>query len=1196
MKINDCKLCSSLEHCHVSGSKIGISSHPDYAFIGEAPGEIEAKEGWPFCGPSGQFLRKALDHINIKDYYLFNVLKCRPPENRDPTMNEIMNCIPFLSKQLDIYHPKTVVALGKIAHESLESLGVPHLQVVHPSYALRKGMTVEEYAFKISTALSSLTKEELPPSEPFISSLHDHTDFSIGDSIRSPAEMIERAKWGNMPVLALTDHGTLAGVYDFEDAALSAGMPYIIGYEAYVDYRPGKSGHMTIWVTSPVGWKNLIAIHNEGIATNHRKVTLNYYSLLNHSEGLILGSACIGGVISKILHEEGEEAAEAKIMEMSEALQEKGSALYLEVMPHIEVSISEEYNQVVLNKFYIKMSKKFGIPAIITIDTHYNKFEEKQFKMSASAMAFHDKSRVSSGETFKGNTYYFMAHKEVRGNLRLMRIEDSDIDTLIKNTEELAKQLAGANFRLPREFATISIGAVDFKEDLYIKYEEFKNRRLEGVSEEIIKAYDARIKMEYDRIKRKGFEWYFKIESKFVEELRTQKIPVGIARGSAGGSLVAYVMGITKLDPIKYDLLFDRFLSEERNDPPDIDIDVATSYRSKAIQILSEILGTDEIAGIMDYTRWKKDGAERDVCWLLDIDIHDYRQGLIQDQQAVDLQNAIIGHIKYRSTHASGFIAYDNLRQNFPLAKISKDKPLPSVEYELSTLGRLGIAKFDVLGLTELDNIYMFDGEEQPILAAMEDAEILDDRGELFIEKISNVKDLLQFAIDYPIGLFQIKTASGNRAMKDINPQNFEELVHVIALNRPGPRDSGMIDLYRRRKGGEPYEPMPSTEKTYGCPIFQEQILMILNKVFGMSLGEADEVRRYISKKKMDKLTSVQNRLSEALQDKGNKEIWDQVMNWANYGFNRAHAVAYASLAMMTIWAKYNLPSTFYAHFMNLEDDPALLREALREAHRLDIQIVRPNLQYPHGKGYEKFSRTFYDGEKIILGLNLIKGLGEKNSTSLAKKLAQKGPAGLTEKRLALVKRAGYWGEPEEPFVSFSLPVEDHQILPWYEYKFGNKISNILDGEDFKEKLIVFEDKDKIMKIEDNSGSYYLRTSRGDGVTKDELKTGILDGHFLKSRNNQIILLERNNKIKLPISHGYRVLYVSAPRQSKKGNYYSIVVLKNPAPEGKVVECVIVGNEENLKHLSSNSIIHGSLSESYFSWDIQRDLQSTTPP
>jgi len=398
-----CQLCTELENCCVMGSKVGPNPNPDYAFIGEAPGEVEAKEGRPFCGPSGQLLRKALSKLNINDYYLLNVLKCRPPGNRDPTTNEIMNCLPILSKQLDKYHPKVIVALGKVAHEALESLGVPHLQVVHPAYALRKDMSIEEYSFQISTALSSQGQEEAPSSEPFISSLHNHTDYSIGDSIRTPAEMIARAKWGNMPVLALTDHGTLAGVYDFEDAALSAGLPYVIGYEAYVNYQTGKSGHMVIWVTSLEGWKNLIAIHNDGIGADFKKTTLHYDSMVKHSKGLIFGSACIGGVISKILQEEGSYAAEEKIISLSDVLNKNGSSLYLEIMPHIEVIVNQEFDQIKLNKFYIEMSKKLGIPAIITIDTHYNKFEEKMLKMSASAMAYHNKDYASSGEAFRGN-------------------------------------------------------------------------------------------------------------------------------------------------------------------------------------------------------------------------------------------------------------------------------------------------------------------------------------------------------------------------------------------------------------------------------------------------------------------------------------------------------------------------------------------------------------------------------------------------------------------------------------------------------------------------------------------------------------------------------------------------------------------------------------------------------------------------
>lgn len=1316
--IRACSVCPQVELCHVAGSIVSLNDDKDpteLIFVGEAPGEVEAEKGIPFCGPSGQFLRESLAIINEGNYTLLNVLKCRPPNNRDPSFVEMKNCYPFLKNQIDVLQPKKIVALGKIADEALKALRIKHVSLNHPAWALRKEMKAEEYSVEISRALYEEKEKEIVLD--LFPAFHNHSHFSVGDSVRSPEEIIDFCKAGEMPVVALTDHGTLAGVYDFEEAATKAEIPHIIGYEAYValkddqgislacSLKPGKdsgwilsishpsfgshdinlknylgdispesaeqlmdtlephlkdiihkfinkskskkfdvirgkefavqwgknnkieSGHMNIWVLSPEGWQNLLYLHNEGARkSTSRKVVISLNSLKEHSKGLIFGSACIGGLLAQQLLHYGEEAAMEWLDDLATALRSQGSTIMLEVMPHPEVRIPpgeghSGLTQAELNRFLIDAGRKLRLNVIATTDSHYNRPEDKEIKMQAMAMAYHDKNIISpNSDYFLGNSYYFMTRSEIIEALSIgeeaIGVRPDEVDNIIHVSYLFASKMASLDFELPKTFSPMNIDpGIDFDFEVWAGWNFLKMTKFDN--EEIIQIYEDRLRLEIDRIKRKGFGWYFKIMKRFSDKLNEKGIPVGPGRGSAGGSLIAYVLGITHIDPIEHNLLFDRFMSEERNDPPDIDLDVATSRRSEAIDILSEILGLHDIANIMDYGRWKKDMASRDVCWLLDEDQYEFEHSGAGTEIIQPIINGIVDHIRYRGTHASGFIGFDNLDSLFPLAKLAANREIPSIEFELNTLNRLGIAKFDILGLTELDNIYMMEeyGTHKPILdmasyqGAYVESPILQrmideglwDNYEFKVGKLSaeEIKRLLDLAIKYPVGLFQIKTSAGNRTMNELKPSTFEELIHVLAINRPGPRESGMVDLYKKRKfENEPYVPLISTSETYGCPIFQEQILVILNKVFGMSLGQADEVRRYISKKKLEKLQKVEEGITEYLADPERKLIWDQVMNWAAYGFNRSHATAYAVLSMMTIWAKDRMPATFYAHVLNLETDKVKRRAALREARDRGISIFRPNAAYPsHGENFItcQTSIALEDQNMIILGFNTVKGLAEKTSMKIAEKLSEGKE--LTDRQVSLLERAGFIGPSDRPFLSGSLPLDSVEVVPWHSYNFNQpSISDMSPGDSSRMTLILYEGLDHIVRLEDNSGAYRLY-SQGVPITKDDLKLGLINGLVFKGQNDKIYLIEKDNysNPERPIDAtplGFRVVYATKPINSKAGNWYVLALMKTPLNDNEVriVEAIIMAPEEYLKKIRRGVILIGSYGNSFFRWEYEQQL------
>jgi uracil-DNA glycosylase family 4 len=1339
--IRDCTICPQVELCHVTGSTVN-KGKPDedpskLVFVGEAPGEVEAEQGIPFCGPSGVLLREALQISNITTYTLLNVLKCRPPNNRDPSFTEAKNCYPYLKAQLEALAPKKVVALGKIADEALKALRVKHVSVNHPSWALRQDMKAEEYSVEITRALyEEKTKEVITGLFP---SMHTHSEFSVGDSIRSPEDIVKFCKAGGMSALALTDHGTLAGVYDFEDAALEAELPYIIGYEAYVTETPieeqkitlyyaivfhdtwryrikgininskseeggsieivaddcqtveeaekvalaileakyrentrlaaymkkkgidrlifkpygsSQHGHMNIWVTSLEGWKNLLFLHNEAakVSTDRKPHVFIDSIRQGHAKGLIFGSACIGGFLAQKLLYLGEVEAYNWLEAFAKDLRAQGSTFVLEVMPHPEVQIKPVLNehegltQAYLNRFLIDAGEDLVLNVIATTDSHYDRPEDKEPKMQAMAMAYHKREIAAPPDPnkdtyFPGNSYYFMTEEEVTLALSVgeeaLGIKPEEVDNLMHVTRLFAEQMAmlAKDFKLPREFKPLDLDpAIDFDFEVWEAWKHLRLTKFADMLPETVEVYEDRLRMEIDRIKRKGFGWYFKVEKRFADKLKEEEIPVGPGRGSAGGSLMAYVLGITHIDPIEYGLLFERFMSEERNDPPDIDLDVATSRRGEAVGLLAGLLNVKDIANIMDYGRWKKDMAARDVCWLLEEDQYEFEHNGAGAEIIQPLVAKITDHIRYRGTHASGFIGFDNLDTLFPLAKLSATKEIPSIEFELNTLNRLGLAKFDILGLTELDNIYMLETPDHkpildissydgPTICPIKDEMVkagLWDNYEFLVNKIppEEIKRLLvNVAYKYPIGLFQIKTSAGNMTMNELKPTTFEELIHIIAINRPGPRDSGMVELYKKRKfDKEPFVPLPSTEETYGCPIFQEQILVILNKVFGMSLGEADEVRRHISKKKLEKLQKVEEGLTEDLLNPDKRLIWDQVLNWAAYGFNRAHATAYAVLSLMTIWAKDKLPALFYAHFLNLEPDKVKRRAALREAITIgNVLVARPNANFNHGKDFLNYQtsmvedKEYADGkQRVILGFNTIKGLAEKTSAKLVKKLSipeeqrTTKTHRLTVLQELLLKRAGFWGPKEVAFLYGPLPLDSIEVIPWHTYEFPQtSLSDVPPGTSDMMTLIIHEGIDHIMRVEDNGGAYRLY-SQGVNISKEDLKKGLITGLFFKGENNKVYLIEKEGFFnpEKPIdasTGGFRVVYCTKPIISKAGNPYSLALLKTPlksetGSKFRVIETVIMAPEAYLKKLHRSGILQGSYGNGFFRWDYEKQL------
>ncbi len=1234
-KIRQCNVCK-LEG-HVVGTIIGDPEQIGLLCVGEAPGEKEMERGVPFCGPSGHIIRKVLAELGMENYAMINVLKCHPPGNRAPQVQEINSCLSFLKQQIESIQPKLILALGKTAHNALDALGIEHKHVYHPAYLLHSGYPEEKYRSDILTALTCLFREApetKPPQVPQIPQLHCHSDFSVGDSIRSPEDMAKVAADLGITHLALTDHGTMAGLYQFENACKKYGVQPILGYEGYVKESLGEDtratftitpqprhyqvkgeytfwavdvtfgkyhssivlgskddftaeevmqllpqkfetwlsggdkkkepnavkklkeegytefdytftgsqnegagkGHMTIWARTLEGWKNLIHLHNDAIV-NHfkRKPLIPLQHLIEHAQGLAFGTACRGGLLfQKWIEDPGE--AEAWMLDIHQQILAAGGEIAIEIMPHPALEQQHDFN-----RWAYALGLKEGIPVIVTCDCHYTCLEERAPKIAAASIIYKDRNLVYKEDYFPGNSYYYQNEAEVVDNLGL---DEDEAAIVIDNTKQFASAFS---FSLPREFPTPKdcVSHLNFRELVYKNFLAFVGKtpkaELEAMGGEY--ALAARVDMEYERITKSDFAWYFLIEYELCQRLDKAGILRGPGRGSASGSFISYILDITRINPITQKLLFERFLPEGRKDPPDFDLDVQKSRRQEAIQILADIVGR-QTAQISTYARWHEKLMIRDACWLKKQDPDALTSGSLPDEIAEDIRmltDHLDGHIRHKGIHAAGVVALPNIADTIPLTRVKKDGGGLAIELELRDILEMNIPKFDVLGLDTLDFIAKM---LEPRTSASEGIDLPAAMRELDWElhQLSNqdISDMLVFARLYPYGIFQLGTQAGEQLMKEVPPDHFEDVVRIVALNRPGTRP--LIDLYRRRRmDGETYEPMTGTEDSYGLIIYQEQVLKALNIIFGMSMQEADQARRAISKKKLDKLKALEEgTLKEQLEDPAKKKQWEEILLWAGYGFNRSHAVAYAWVSLMTIYLKMLNPALALATWMNIKTEGKERREILREADRMKIPIRRPNIRQPQ-------LETTGERHEIQLGLTCIKGIALKTGQQIIDRI--NSGKGLTKAKEDLFTLTGCMDNRV-------VDLENYSLIPLPCYKTINPrpLAQMEEGEVMKVEVIV-EATMQDFTIEDNSGVFRAKSQipfLEDGFRKVWIYKGAYWFYILEELKAQ---KEGGEKWYLaPFARGqWRVGNIQGPFRSKAENDYFRLVVYN---EFEAHECI----------------------------------------
>ncbi len=824
--------------------------------------------------------------------------------------------------------------------------------------------------------------------------LHLHTDYSLLDGAITLDKLIAFGKKQKLQALGISDHGNIFGAVKFFQKCKKAGIKPILGMEAYctedatIRAKDNRYYHLLLIVQNEIGYKNLCKLisfsFKEGF---YFKPRIDYNILEKHSEGLIASSACLGGHIPQMLKNGQIETAEKRIDWFVDLF---GDRFYLEVQPE------DQAEQVVVNNHIYDLSSKKNIPIIATCDSHYVSHEDHEAHELLLAIQTHDKidnpDRYTFGDcrvhlrTVDEMLELFKDHKEAVWNTGV--IADScefDFQT---------DKLFFPKFEIPESHTPETF----FQEQCKKGLKALKN---EGrISLEKEKEYDARLKTEMDLIISMGFVGYFLVVGDFIQWAWANGIPVGPGRGSAAGSLVAWSLQITNIDPLKYNLLFERFLNPERVTMPDIDIDFCIQGRDTVINYVRDKYGHDKVCQIITFGTMLAKGVIKDSARALGMPFEDSNMitKLIPDQlkitlkEAIEqeprLQNLINGNPKVKqlfdlafrlegltrhaSKHAAGIvISPEPIDEVLPVYIPPKSNELVT-QYAMSELESIGFLKIDFLGLKNLTLI------DRAVKLIKENHGVKMDINMLPLDD----KKAFELICDGKTsGVFQLESDGLKDVLRKLQPEKFEDIIAVNALYRPGPLGSGMVDDFIERRHGRQkitylFEELKEIlEETYGVIVYQEQVMKTASAIAGFSLGQSDILRRAMGKKKVEVMAQQKELFLKGAQERGfdskkSGELFDLMAYFAGYGFNKSHSAAYALIAYQTAYLKANYPAEFMACLISLESENAdKMSFYLQEAKEMGLEILPPDINS------SEVEFSVVEG-KILFGLKGIKSVG----------------------------------------------------------------------------------------------------------------------------------------------------------------------------------------------------------------------------
>ena len=829
--------------------------------------------------------------------------------------------------------------------------------------------------------------------------LHVHTEFSLLDGACRITELVKRVKELGQTAVAITDHGVMYGVVDFYKACKAEGIKPIIGCEVYVAPRgrtdrihelDAEARHLILLCRNETGYRNLCFLDSAAFTEGfYIKPRIDKELLREHAEGLIALSACRSGEVPRLILAGDYAGAKAAALEMRELFGEDG--YYLELQDH-NLPRDEEVTQGLLH-----IHQETGIPLVVTNDAHYLRREDAE--MQDTLMC------IQMGKTVDDPNRLRMETQELYvKSTEEMAALFPEYPEAMENTEKIA-ELCSMEFQfgvhhLP-EFK-LPEGCTDGDAYFQTLCEEGFQRRYPNPPEE----YRERLDFEMGVIRQMGFVDYFLIVSDFIGYAKGRGIPVGPGRGSAAGSMVAYCMNITDVDPMKYSLYFERFLNPERVTMPDIDIDFCIRRRQEVMEYVQNKYGADHVAQIVTFGTMAARGAIRDVGRALnvpyaDVDavakqvpggpgnlhitlddalklskqLRESYEGDPRIKRLIDTAKAIEGMPRHASTHAAGVVI--TRRPVVDYVPLAKNDESVVCQYVMTTLEELGLLKMDFLGLrnlTILDDTVRMVAQSRPGFTL---ADIPDDDQEVF-QMLSEGKTS---------GVFQMESSGMTGVGVGLRPRSIEDICAIIALYRPGPMDSipKFLECAKHPDKVTYRHPMlePILSVTYGCIVYQEQVIEIFRRLGGFSLGQADMVRRAISKKKKaqikkerhafiygDEERNISGCVSKGIPAQTGEDIYDEIEAFGQYAFNKAHSLAYAIVAYQTAWFKCHYTKEYMAALLtSVLDYSEKVAEYIAECKECGIPLLPPDVN-------QSGADFTVSGDSIRFGLAAVKGVG----------------------------------------------------------------------------------------------------------------------------------------------------------------------------------------------------------------------------
>jgi len=822
--------------------------------------------------------------------------------------------------------------------------------------------------------------------------LHVHTEYSLLDGASRIGSLVQRAKELNMPAIAITDHGTMYGIVDFYKQAKKQGIKPIIGCEVYVAPRSRRERnmvegeayyHLVLLAETDEGYRNLIELvsraNTEGF---YYKPRVDKELLSLYSKGLICLSACIAGEIPSWLLKDNIGAAEALVQEYIDIFGK--DSFFLELQDH---GIPEQRK---VNKLLIEMSRKFGVGLVATNDLHYINKKDAECHDVLLCIQMGKTVDDTARMKFFSDEFYLKDFDEMA---QLFGEYPEALANTCRIAERCNVTLEFGNLYLPEFPVPEGLTANDYLEKLC--RDNLKERY-----SEITPEINARLEFELGVIMKMDYSGYFLIVWDFINYARQQEIPVGPGRGSAAGSIVAYLLGITNIDPIAYGLLFERFLNPERVTMPDIDIDFCYVNRGKIIEYVSARYGADRVAQIITFGTMAAKGAIRDVGRALNmpygevdriakmvpnelgitlrraleisVEFRTTYENEAMVGKLLDLAMAVEGLPRHASTHAAGLvISKEPLTHYVPLQNSAEG--FLTTQYDKDKVEELGLLKMDLLGLRTLTVI------GDTIKLVQENRGIKIDINNI---PLDDVKVSAMLTNGDTAGVFQLESSGITTLVKDLKPECFADLIPLVALYRPGPLGSGMVEDFINGRHGKKQvtyvHPLlePILCDTFGVILYQEQVMQIASAMAGFSLGQADLLRRAMGKKKHDVLNAqrenfLQGASKRGIEQKMAGEIFDLMAHFADYGFNKSHSAAYALVAYQTAYLKANYPQEFMAALLSsVMGTNEKIGSYIETCRQMGIDVLPPDIN----ASQSSFS---VDGNGIRFGLAAVKNVGE---------------------------------------------------------------------------------------------------------------------------------------------------------------------------------------------------------------------------